>query len=86
MTCISRPREDQHEFALVVRCLVRLRHHQSDSAVEQAVKEAAGLDWRFCQGCGSEESHDADHCTGCGRNGNRRLGQARREDSIDRAE
>ena len=67
MTCISRPREDQHEFALVVRQLVRLRHHQGDSAVEQAVKEAAGLDWRFCQSCGSETAWDGDICNGCGR-------------------
>ena len=76
MTCISRPREDEYEFNLVVRCLVRLRHHQGRSAVEHAVQEAARLEWRFCANCGSEESHEGDLCTGCGRNTNRRLGNA----------
>ena len=40
MTCSRRPREDQHEFNLMVRCLVRLRHHQGQSATERALKEA----------------------------------------------
>ena len=55
MTCISRPREDQHEFALVIRYLVRLRHRQGASATERALKEAAGFEWRFCETCGTEE-------------------------------
>ena len=76
MTCSNRASEDQHEFTLVVRCLVRLRHRQGYSAVERAVKEAARLDWRFCANCGAETEHDGDLCTGCGRNTNRRLGNA----------
>ena len=83
MTCISRPREDQHEFALVIRYLVRLRHRQGASATERALKEAARLDWRFCANCGTEEPCEGNLCTGCGCNGNGRLGHARREDSID---
>ena len=66
MTCISRPREDQHEVALVVRSLVRLRHQQGESAVEAALKEAAGLDWRFCLHCGAEEPCERSVCIGCG--------------------
>ncbi len=66
MTCSNRAPEDQHEFALVVRCLVRLRYHQGASAVEHAVQEAAGLDWRFCQACGAEVPHDHGECAGCG--------------------
>jgi len=45
MTSSNRPTEDQYEVALAVRCLVRLRHHQGRSGVEEAVKEAAGLEW-----------------------------------------
>ena len=65
MTCINRSTEDQHEAALVVRYLVRLRSHQGAPAVERAVQEATGLDWRFCQNCGSEEPHDHGECAGC---------------------
>ena len=73
---IKRPTEDQHEFDRVLRLLVPLRHRQGKRVVELAVKEAARLDWRFCQSCGSEEPHEGDLCTGCGRDPNRRLGQA----------
>ncbi len=76
--------EDQYAFDRVVRHLVRLRHHQAESSVEQAVNEAARLDWLFCENCGAEEPHEGDLCTGCGRDPNRRLGHARREDSITR--
>ena len=67
MTSSRRPTEDQHEFGLVVRCLVRLRTHQGYSAVEHAVNEAAGLEWRFCQSCGTETPWGGGHCAGCGR-------------------
>ncbi len=40
VTSTKQPTEDQYEVALVVRCLVRLRHHQGYSAVDHAVKEA----------------------------------------------
>ena len=66
MTRDKRSTDNQHEVALVVRCLVRLRHHQGESSVEQAVEEAARLDWQFCESCGSEEPHEGDLCTGCG--------------------
>ena len=61
--------EDDLEFSRAVEVLTRLRHHQGQSAVEGAVKEAAGLDWWFCVNCGSEESHEGDRCTGCRRKG-----------------
>ena len=86
MTCISRPTEDQHGVALVVRYLVRLRHHQGESAEERAVEEAARLDWRFCSNCGAEEPCEGDLCVGCGRNANRGLGHAGKEDLIGCAE
>ena len=66
MTSISRPREDAHEAALVVRDLVRLRHHQGHSAVAEAVWVAAGLEWRFCESCGCEEPCEGSACIGCG--------------------
>ncbi len=65
MTCI-RPKEDEYEFSLVVRHLVRLRCRQGKSAVEQAVQEAAGFEWRFCENCGAEVPHDHGECAGCG--------------------
>ena len=65
MTCI-RPKEDEYEFDLVIRYLVRLRHRQGQSAVGDAVQAAARLDWRFCVNCGAEAVHEADLCTGCG--------------------
>ena len=67
MTSTKKLTQDQYEFALVVRHLVRLRHHQGEEVVEHAVKEAAGLEWRFCQGCGSESPWDDELCVGCGR-------------------
>ena len=63
---MTSPTEDHYEFDLVVHRLVRLRHHQGPSSVDDAVKEAARLDWRFCENCGSEEPHERDLCTGCG--------------------
>ena len=78
MTSSNRPTEDQYEVALAVRCLVRLRHHQGRSGVEEDVKEAAGLEWRFCANCGTEAPHEGDLCTGCGLNADRRLGRAMR--------
>lgn len=69
--------EDLAEVALVVRCLVRLRHHQTYLAVEHAVKEAAGLEWRFCQACGAEVPHDHGECAGCGFFKARTAGQKR---------
>ena len=66
MTCSNRAPEDQHEFALVVRQLVRLRHHQGQSVVDGAVKEAAQLDWRFCGRCGSETPWAGSVRVGCG--------------------
>ena len=71
MTCINRAPEDQYELALVIRH--RMRHHQGQSGVEQAVQEAAQLDWRFCQSCGSETAWDGEICTGCGRKGTESL-------------
>lgn len=44
---MTSPTEDHYEFDLVVHRLVRLRHHQGPSSVDDAVKEAARLDWRF---------------------------------------
>ena len=79
MTTSRKPNDDQYEVAIVVRHLVRLRHHHGRSAVAEAVQAAARLDWRFCQSCGSEESHEGDLCTGCGRNTNRRCLAAKRE-------
>ena len=76
MTCISRPTEDQHGVPLVVRYLVRLRHHQGESAEERAVEEAAKLDWRFCVNCGTEEPCEGNLCSACGRSANQRLGNA----------
>ena len=63
MTCSRGPTEDRYEVALVIHHLVRLRHRQGKSAVEQAVQEAAGFEWRFC---GAEEPHDHGECAGCG--------------------
>ena len=68
--------EDRYEFARIIFSLVRLRHRQGDAVIERAVNEAARLDWRFCENCGSEESHQGDLCSGCGRSTNRRLGNA----------
>jgi len=58
--------EDQYEFALVVRHLVRLRQHRGEVVVELAVQEAATYDWRFCEYCRSGESHDPSECVGYG--------------------
>ena len=66
MTSTKKPTQDQYELALVVRHLVRFRHQQGESAVEGAVKEAAGLEWRFCQACGTEEPYEGSACIGCG--------------------
>ena len=66
MTCSRRPTEDQYPLALVIRYLVRLRHHQGQSAVEEAVQAAARLDWRFCLHCGTEEPCERSVCIGCG--------------------
>ena len=73
MTSSNRPTEDQYEVALVVRHLVRLRHHQGEEVVEAALKEAAGLDWRFCLRCGTEEPSGGDLCAGCGQQASRRV-------------
>ena len=59
--------EGQYEFAWMVRHLVRLRHHQGEEVVEAALREAAGLDWRFCANCGTEEPCEGDVCSACGR-------------------
>ena len=66
MTCSRRPTEDQYQLALVIRYLVRLRHRQGQSAVEEVVKEAARLEWRFCKACGTEEPCEGNLCVGCG--------------------
>ena len=66
MTSTRKPTADQYQLALMVRCLVRLRCRQGESVVAEAVKEAAGLDWRFCQACGAEEPHDHGECAACG--------------------
>ena len=76
MTTSRRPNDDQYEVAVVVRYLVRLRHHQGRSAVAEVVKQAARFDWRFCANCGAEAVHEGDLCAGCGRSTNRRLGNA----------
>ncbi len=65
---MTSPTEDHYEFDLVVHRLVRLRHHQGYSAVAKAVWEAAGLEWRFCETCGSETPWDGELCAGCGGN------------------
>ena len=62
----SRQIEDQYEVALAVRHVVRLRCRQGESAVEAALREAAGLDWRFCVNCGAETEHEGSVCIGCG--------------------
>ena len=59
-------REDDLEFSRAVEVLTRLRHHQGASAVEQAVQEAAGLEWRFCETCGAEEPSEGSVCIRCG--------------------
>ena len=82
----SRQTADEYEFALVIRHLVRLRHHQGPSAVAKAVLEATGLEWQFCVNCGTEEPHKGDLCTGCGRNANRGLGHERKACAITRSE
>ena len=69
----SRQIEDQYEVALAVRHLVRLCHHQGQSAVGDAVQAAAGLDWRFCVNCGAEAVHEGDLCAGCGQQASRRV-------------
>ena len=66
MTTNRRPNDDQYEFSLVVRHLVRLRHRQGEDGVEAVLKEAAKLDWRFCENYGQETGHERDLCTGCG--------------------
>ena len=68
--------QDAWELSRVLEVLVRLRHQQGAEVVEGAVKEAARLEWRFCQACGTEEPHEGDLCAGCGRSANQRLGNA----------
>ena len=74
--------EDDFEFARAIEVLTRLRHRQGQSGVEEAVKEAAGLDWRFCANCGTEEPCEGNLCTGCGRN-TRPKAWPRRESGFD---
>ena len=56
--------QDTWESSRVLEVLVCLRYHQGEEVVEKTVREAAKLDWRFCQRCGTEEPHEGD-LTGC---------------------